>query len=1124
MARQVLPLVGAVIGGIYGGPAGAQAGAMIGSLIGNAVDPEIIKGPSIGDGQQTVSAEGTPRPIIYGTGAVGGNIIAKGDLIKKKKRKRQSKGGPIQETEHFYMTYAIRICEGPITGLLRVWEDEKLSYDVRLTGSLVSAEENNKYASNFKVYLGGEDQLPDPDLEVVFGVGDTPAFRGTAYLVFPNRDLTERQGSVPNYRFEVTTASNIEEEVGTNLISLSHEFSLASDEITHKSYNINISTTDFPTNYSFNSDAQFLAWKEGTYGTVKCLKYNSVTQKFDIDIPFESGDIPSPPPYDDYPFGTCYSTPGFHPNANILFLNANGYICVYQIENDLLVFKSIVPAYLPGSPSGSFYISEFLFNETGTKVVAMCEGSSKIFTYNFDKNTYTLNNMGITTYSPGMSDYGKTSAFKQNRLVKRHNDTLRIWELNTLTNIFEVKGIKTDLHNNSPTANNVVFLNNNATRVYTVTNDTDTESEILTCWSIIPSLGPYALEFVESETIEQPETGVFSSNQNLFDFNGKYLVCPANDTGPTVSDFKRITLYKYDDLDDEAKTLYLIQEFSYPKNADGAINIHHELLLSKVVSQNLFDGGPWQVKDIIADIADRLKINVSKINVADIDDLSCDGLIVAQQYTGGNVIRKLQEIFFFDASEYDKKLNFIKRGKPAIKAITFEECVAESYEAERKNAIEYPRKIELMYQNARIGYVGAKAVAERISPDFAVSGTQTFESPIVLNEDKAAQAVDKMHKVSWADAEGNVKFSLPTEFQDLVVADCIAFYMRDTVQRLRIETIETADGVMNVTARVDRQSAYSSVVTGLPLPDPTAPPGTITGVTIWAYLDIPALVDNNDALLYYYAGTGATDAWHGYVMQRSELEADFEDVGSSNSAEGIGYLTTPISNASEHYVDATNEIFVQMYNDVYDFESITDTQLLNEKNAIAICRADGSAEIIQYRDAEYLENNLWKLSYLIRGRLNSKTSAHSISDQVVILDTVNAEPVNSPLLNKVLEHRAVSYDSSAEDAEIRSYEFIGRSQTEWPVDFLTATDDGTNISVSWSPRERFGTDVAPVRSVNWQNYEIEISDGITTQTLFSLLPTAQFLTADFVGTVDIKVWQINRFTGRGEVAITTITL
>lgn len=199
MARTILPIVGGIVGSFFGAP---QLGFAIGSLIGNAVDPQRIKGPRIGDANVQTSQEGSPRPIVFGTAAVMGNLIDRGPLEKVITEERQGKGGgPVVETESLFMTFAIRICEGEIDGISRIWEDEKLVYDVT-PGSKIPAD-SNRYASGFTLYLGDEEQLPDPDLEAIHGVGNTPAYRGTAYIVFKEKNLTERRGSIPQFRFEV---------------------------------------------------------------------------------------------------------------------------------------------------------------------------------------------------------------------------------------------------------------------------------------------------------------------------------------------------------------------------------------------------------------------------------------------------------------------------------------------------------------------------------------------------------------------------------------------------------------------------------------------------------------------------------------------------------------------------------------------------------------------------------------------------------------------------------------------------------------------------------------------------------------------------------------------------------
>lgn len=199
--RQVLPVVGAIIGAYFGGAQGAQWGWAIGSVIGNAVDPLVIKGPSIGDLTQQTSQEGVPRPIVYGLSQpISGNIVMCSQPKIVTKRQRQGKGGPVTETQSVYRSYAIGICEGPDVQLIRVWANGKLVYDARPGGN---SSNNAKFIQNAVFHNGDYDQMPDSGMMAIFGSSNTPAMRGTAYLAFHDVDLTSQGGAVPQYVFQV---------------------------------------------------------------------------------------------------------------------------------------------------------------------------------------------------------------------------------------------------------------------------------------------------------------------------------------------------------------------------------------------------------------------------------------------------------------------------------------------------------------------------------------------------------------------------------------------------------------------------------------------------------------------------------------------------------------------------------------------------------------------------------------------------------------------------------------------------------------------------------------------------------------------------------------------------------
>jgi hypothetical protein len=73
-------------------------------------------------------------------------------------------------------------------GIGRVWADGK---PLDLSGL------------TWRLYTGDETQTPDPFIEARMGTGNAPAFRGTAYVMFEELDLTPFGNRIPQLSFEV---------------------------------------------------------------------------------------------------------------------------------------------------------------------------------------------------------------------------------------------------------------------------------------------------------------------------------------------------------------------------------------------------------------------------------------------------------------------------------------------------------------------------------------------------------------------------------------------------------------------------------------------------------------------------------------------------------------------------------------------------------------------------------------------------------------------------------------------------------------------------------------------------------------------------------------------------------
>ncbi|KZL25010.1 glycoside hydrolase TIM-barrel-like domain-containing protein [Pseudovibrio sp. Ad37] len=196
MATMVLSSVGAAVGGAVGGPFGAIIGQTLGAIGGAWIDQQIfgenreLSVGKLGDLQLQTAAEGVSLPFVYGRVRVTGNIIwatRLEEVVSEEKQGGKATGSSTTITSHSYFAnFAVALCEGPITAVRRVWANGK---------------ELDSSAINMRVYLGAEDQQPDPLIEAKQGTA--PAYKGTAYVVFERLPLAEFGNRIPQLAFEV---------------------------------------------------------------------------------------------------------------------------------------------------------------------------------------------------------------------------------------------------------------------------------------------------------------------------------------------------------------------------------------------------------------------------------------------------------------------------------------------------------------------------------------------------------------------------------------------------------------------------------------------------------------------------------------------------------------------------------------------------------------------------------------------------------------------------------------------------------------------------------------------------------------------------------------------------------
>ena len=197
MAQMILSSVGTALGGPLGGLIGRSVGRQLDHQLLSAATAALSPGKAVGRRltglQLNATAEGQPLPAGFGRVRLGGQILWAA-RFREHRVKTASGGGKSGSTSgggatyrySYSLSFAVGLGEGPVDGIGRIWADGKLLDTSRLT---------------LRTYTGAADQMPDPLICAI--EGEAPAYRGLAYLVFEDLDLTPFGARPPAISAEV---------------------------------------------------------------------------------------------------------------------------------------------------------------------------------------------------------------------------------------------------------------------------------------------------------------------------------------------------------------------------------------------------------------------------------------------------------------------------------------------------------------------------------------------------------------------------------------------------------------------------------------------------------------------------------------------------------------------------------------------------------------------------------------------------------------------------------------------------------------------------------------------------------------------------------------------------------
>ena len=1075
MAVLALGVVGSALGSAIGigASAGWLGGVMLGNLLFGGGKGQNIEGPRIDDLSVQTSTYGAPIPLVYGTMRISGNVIWSTPLKETRTVKKSSggKGGgkkSSQTTYSYSVSFAVGLCLGPVATVRRIWADTKVIYDATASNT----QSTEKYPGVVRIHRGGEDEEPDPTMEMHLGAGNVPAFRGLCYLVFDDLQLKDFANRIPNISAEVVADGDMQSDavIMTPAITMTREGGIL-------------------------DQARGTLIGTGAHHVFKydCVNNNLVLQR-DLEDP---------------------NWVAIYPGANDVYgdvcgIDSQGYY--YHATDAYGVTMRLVKRHPDTLGIVAISSPKISFSVNG------CVRRDKIFCYG-TRLVYDTNLKQIAD----LSDYFPSVMFGGPMCDDPYG---RYWQV---TGGYVRRFVPNGLGSGELTEwSSIAWTDGELPRTVWWDDFTGHIYFTLGLGHRIIKWHPESGYAGHCDDVAIPAGWGIQSDFNM-PMNGRLWATAdmeatlVNLTAMTVE--QRINLIpflptssshfggSYEKFTHSAVIMTDAGEIKYPLERYG----NDSVTLSSVLSNICQKAGMVPTSIVTSAVSQPLR-----------------GYVVSRRMAAREALEPLLGSFFIDAVETDGVLRFIPRGGASVASIGKDDLGADDsggsddktrLSETRVQDVELPQRLDIVHVDPTRDHQPNTQHASRITDAIITREKQTREISISLTPDEAKQIAERTLYNAWVE-RNHYKFSLPPKWLRLDPSDVVTVNLDDIVLKLRLNKVDFGgNNVVSCEAVAEDEIVYLSTATGSGGNLPLRPIG-LAGPTPLFLMDLPMLRYEDDTLGMYYAFGFRDGSVTGASVYRSPDELAWEVLGTGNDGPVFGWAATVLPNVASPWVwDETSKVQVALTQGTLD--SKTALEVLNWANVALL-----GDEIIQWRTAAVLASGLYELSSLLRGRRGTEgaVGTHALGERFVLLseDGVYRAPLPMTEVGRVAYYKGIADGGNWDDASSNPLAFKGASLRCFaPVQVKGSRDGSGNLTVTWKRRTRWygewqdGID-APLFEAS-ESYEIDILSGATVKrTLTATTPSIVYPAAEQVvdfgaaqSAVTVAVYQLNAVVGRG---------
>jgi len=1052
--------VGMVVGGVIGFFAGGNVmlGAAIGGAIGGAIDPPPgpkVEGPRLDDLSLQTSTYGAPKTRAYGTVAVMGNVfwLENNAYTEHKKEEDQGGkgggGGATYTTYTYSATFAVSLCEGQqIGGIRRLWIGDNLVYDVSsnnaesLVGSL-----NGGWA----LYLGTDDQSPDPRIQADVGAANCPSWPGRSYIVFYDLDLTEKYSNTL-LRAQVKAEISVADPSAVSVQMIS-EFSSKNLFPPHRGNPLNCGTLneldcEYSITYNVNSGTPIVSGLE--FGNAEYFVNSGTTSSYTMPV------IGS----------TRYTS--------------------YAIEQS----DRNVAIVMTETPDGSREQSLWIISGGGATTYLPV---NRIFGY--DSNNDNIKRVAIEgSVFWFIPDSGAGTVFN---IVRLSGSTLTA----TAT-------LNCDISSVGYSESFLFVVKATAANPVTIYKLDKFSLSLLDTFTYNDTAhnGPYIIS-VESDSLFY----LWSMQGDLFRWENGVMVSRMDDVMPTQAMMYdgvipsvryRFKVFSYTPL--KVLSFSSTGRPYYPETSIGRV----------FLSSSYLTGTSAKLRDIVTSECALCSLDASDLDLTELTNSDVRGYRVSGVKSPRGALETLQAAWPFDVFMKGYKVGFKSRGGASAATISEIDLGATADADKTSVLLPVSREMETQIAlNVTVKYLDSLRnyeISEQTSPERpGVSSVEprTVDLPIVLTADEAVQVADVLNSKEWTERIRFGPFSLPPTYAALQPADVVTINHRNRAWEARLTRVEyLSDGRLNCEAVLTSSSAYTSTAQGADQMVLGQALVTLKGSSRAVVLDIPRLDSAQDSVGVASVMYGFTAAWPGGVLARSDDQGVTWKTLTGFDSKGKVFTITevPAANSGYSFDHATVLTATPAWTGATLF-SVTEDEIYNGAN-IAAYGVAGRWEIVSFRTV--IDNTgTYTLKDFLRGQYGTEwaTGLHAANDLLVMLDTTTVQFIGLPTtaIGTTQLWRAVTQGSYVSSGFETSVAYTAENLEPLEMVDVVGSRYANNWTISGERRTRwpvslFSGVVVPTGETS-ESYQFEIwTSGFATKvrTITSATTSVQYTSAE----------------------------